>query len=98
MVGLFADNSAPLYSLPFVGPAIDAALQDAQMTFPNVHLTYVILQQENITTCADLAANIDLMAKFYHNTWNHKDALLIVQSGKEQNTSSNKFAKTSLLY
>ena len=82
MVGLFADDSAPLYTLPFTGPAVDTALQDVRTMFPNISLTFEILRQKEIITCADQVANLDLMAKFYYQKWDHQGVFLIVQPGK----------------
>ena len=82
MVGLFADDSAPLYTLPFTGPAVDTALQDVRTMFPNISLTFEILRQKEIITCADQVANLDLVAKFYYQKWDHQGVFLIVQPGK----------------
>ena len=82
IIGLFADNSDPLYTLPFTGPAVDAALEDARLLFPKLSVTFVILRRNDIITCIDQVANMDLVAKFYLETWDRFGVLVIVQPGK----------------
>ena len=56
-----------LQSLPFTGPGFDLGIRDVNREFASsLLLKHTYVTAPNITNCADLIANYDLLAKYYY--------------------------------
>ena len=62
MTGFFAQNSSTLYSLPFSGPAVDAAMDNAHTAFPNLTVRYDKIKRADIQTCQSMIENTDVIS------------------------------------
>ena len=82
MAGLFASNFSSRYSLPYTGPAVDAALEDVEKEFPNLTVHFEIIKRHDVRSCMETIDNTDLVSEYYYRGWNGSGVFLIMQTGK----------------